>query len=278
MVLDFATAAFLNCLPAMEGNAVANIKAAADTCTVETYRLWFHFRIREGDGSVTYVVEAILYLGITSVGLAILYTYFLNVHSKGRILDLFRRVTCKEGLMFVPLDVEVSPAELEQALKNARRWRGRDGELRQVVVTDLAVDYTGLDDEEVGGTQTLTHLAVYTQKEGVRRTLFRHFLRLPDGAIVEVIGDELQYVVSPAVLVAVTELVHDTVGAGTPRIEPTSSAASKAPAANGRLGRLPPSPPQTARKTLGAPPSWQSGARRVSQVSLQTRNPTCGLC
>jgi len=44
----------------------------------------------------------------------------------------------------------------------------------------------------------------------------RHFLRLSDGAIVEVIGDELQYVVSPAVLVAVTELVHDTVGAGVP--------------------------------------------------------------
>ena len=41
-----------------------------------------------------------------------LYTYFLNIHGGGRILDLYRRISGKEGTLFLPLDVEISPQEL----------------------------------------------------------------------------------------------------------------------------------------------------------------------
>jgi len=53
------------------------------------------------------VVIVIVYSGMLGVGLVLLYTYFLNLHQGGRILDLYRRLTCKEGCLMIPLDVEV---------------------------------------------------------------------------------------------------------------------------------------------------------------------------
>ena len=61
----------------------------------------------------------------------------------------------------------------------------------QVVVTDLAVDYTALDGDELSGSHTLTHVGVYTHSAAAGRALHRHFLRLADGAIVEVPLDPL---------------------------------------------------------------------------------------
>jgi hypothetical protein len=61
----------------------------------------------------------------------------------------------------------------------------------QVVVTDLAVDYTALDSDALSGSHTLTHVGVYTHSAAAGRALHRHFLRLADGAIVEVPLDPL---------------------------------------------------------------------------------------
>lgn len=99
------------------------IKDAAERCTVESYRLWFHFRFNEGNGSIAGVIVVIIYSGLLAIKLVALYTYFLNLHCAGRILDLHRRLSCKEGTLFIPLDMELSPQELVSIITAARRCR-----------------------------------------------------------------------------------------------------------------------------------------------------------
>ena len=230
LAIDMATLSFQPCSPLWNKNGTivdgvqlppqavdgieqrAWLKEAAERCTVEAFRLWFHFRFNEGNGSIAPVIVVILYAGMLSVMLVVLYTYFLNVHLDGRILDLYRRVTCKEGTLFLPLDVELSPQELLQILSSARRWRGRDGGRRRLVVTDIEIAYTLPGGVGLGGGEVkrvLTHLALYTCPLHGATQLHRHFLRLHNGTIVEVIGDEVQYIVSPALLKHVEGIVSD---------------------------------------------------------------------
>lgn len=53
-------------------------------------------------------------------------------HNDGRMLDVFQRLTAKEGDYFVPQDLEVSIEELSYIVKKAEQWRGLDGTRRKV--------------------------------------------------------------------------------------------------------------------------------------------------
>lgn len=53
-------------------------------------------------------------------------------HNDGRMLDVFQRLTAKEGTYFIPQDLEVSIEELSYVVKKAEQWRGFDGERRKV--------------------------------------------------------------------------------------------------------------------------------------------------
>ncbi|EKX50942.1 hypothetical protein GUITHDRAFT_103523 [Guillardia theta CCMP2712] len=120
-IVDVASSAFSQCIP--NGFADSSLlsrqqlKALSDVCNSEIYRIWYHFRLREGDGSVAPVIIFIVYMGLTSIETVMYYTYILNFHEDGRILDLYRRLIAKEGTLFCPLDVEVSPAELMTILQ-----------------------------------------------------------------------------------------------------------------------------------------------------------------
>lgn len=48
------------------------------------------------------------------------------------MLDVFQRLTAKEGKYFLPQDQEVSIEELSYIVKKAEQWRGLDGERRKV--------------------------------------------------------------------------------------------------------------------------------------------------
>lgn len=48
------------------------------------------------------------------------------------MLDVFQRLTAKQGDYFVPQDLEVSIEELSYIVKKAEQWRGSDGERRKV--------------------------------------------------------------------------------------------------------------------------------------------------
>lgn len=48
------------------------------------------------------------------------------------MLDVFQRLTAKEGTYFLPQDLELSNQELDYIVKKAEQWRGFNGERRKV--------------------------------------------------------------------------------------------------------------------------------------------------
>lgn len=189
LIVDLATLSYRPCHPLWQQveppadniEARAWLKAAGERCTVEAYRLWFHFRFNEGDGSIAPVIIVIIYVGMLAIFAVTVYTYFLNIHGGGRILDLYRRLTCKEGTLFMPFDVEVSPQELLLVIQASRRWRGQDGGRRRLIVTDIEIEYLPENavmrdgeveegDSRAQGSivRVLTHLALYTCPRQVR--------------------------------------------------------------------------------------------------------------
>ena len=189
LIVDLATLSYMPChplweqaeLPADQFEERKWLKVAGERCTVDVYRLWYHFRFNEGDGSLAPVIVVIIYVGMLAIFAVTMYTYFLNIHGGGRILDLYRRLTCKEGTLFMPLDVELSPQELMLIIQASRRWRGQDGGRRRLIVTDIEIEYLPEDamrrDREGeegesgargGIVRVLTHLALYTCPMQVR--------------------------------------------------------------------------------------------------------------
>lgn len=55
-----------------------------------------------------------------------------RLHNDGRMLDVFQRLTAKEGVYFLPQDLELSNQELSYIVKKAEQWRGFNGERRKV--------------------------------------------------------------------------------------------------------------------------------------------------
>lgn len=56
-------------------------------------------------------------------------------HNNGRMLDVFQRLTAKEGTYFLPQDLELSNQELSYIVKKAEQWRGFNGERRKVSIS-----------------------------------------------------------------------------------------------------------------------------------------------
>lgn len=51
------------------------------------------------------------------------------------MLDVFQRLTAKEGTYFLPQDLELSNQELSYIVKKAEQWRGFNGERRKVSIS-----------------------------------------------------------------------------------------------------------------------------------------------
>lgn len=114
------------------------------------------------------------------------YGYFLFIHMNGRMLDVYRRLHSIRDSFFVPHDFEVSDAELQTICNGAKRYRGNSGEQRVTTVTE----YDFVDPLIPSATpDKTTHLAIFTLSLNGDRTLWRHFLQTPDGAIIEVTDD-----------------------------------------------------------------------------------------
>uniref|UniRef100_A0A8B9EX42 Uncharacterized protein n=1 Tax=Amazona collaria TaxID=241587 RepID=A0A8B9EX42_9PSIT len=148
------------------------------------------------------LITVMLYTIIFIISSTVLYLYFLRLHSEGWLLDVFQRLHGEEGTFFVPLDLEISSQELSYIMKRAEQWRGSNGERRMVAVSDyIWKDHASKpgvsscdrrhqdeipDSATISRGSTTVHISVYTVHLSGFQVLYRHFLRLPDGAIVEV--------------------------------------------------------------------------------------------
>ncbi|XP_033965046.1 uncharacterized protein ofcc1 [Pseudochaenichthys georgianus] len=172
-----------------------------DTPVGDAAKLYWHFFRVDQSGAAGVIITLFLYAVIFLLSVTILFINMLRCHNDGRMLDVFQRLTAKEGTYFLPQDLELSNQELSYIVKKAEQWRGFNGERRKVTV----YDYIWTAEDPLAGSavpndppregepppegETSTHVAVYTLYLSGQKQRYRHFLRQPDGAIVEVIGD-----------------------------------------------------------------------------------------
>ncbi|XP_058687092.1 uncharacterized protein LOC131575522 [Poecile atricapillus] len=150
--------------------------------------------LRAGESGVPgALITVMLYTILFMVSSTVLYLYFLRLHSEGWLLDVFQRIHGEEDTFFVPLDLEISSQELSYIMKRAEQWRGINGERRMdqpgVSSCDLQRQDHTPDAAASREGSTTAHICVYTVHLSGFQELYRHFLRLPDGAIIEAFGD-----------------------------------------------------------------------------------------
>uniref|UniRef100_A0A3B5ABF3 Orofacial cleft 1 candidate 1 n=1 Tax=Stegastes partitus TaxID=144197 RepID=A0A3B5ABF3_9TELE len=173
-----------------------------DAPVADAAKLYWHFYRVDRSGAAGVIITLFLYAVLFLLSITILSIYLLRFHNDGRMLDIFQRLTAKEGMYFLPQDLELSNQELSYVVKKAEQWRGFNGERRKVAVNDyiwtaedpLSDSETPCDERHREGAplpegETSTHVTVYTLYLSGLKQRYRHFLRHPDGAIVEVGGD-----------------------------------------------------------------------------------------
>ncbi|XP_050999191.1 uncharacterized protein LOC127186970, partial [Acomys russatus] len=149
-------------------------------------------------------ITVVLYTLLFVISSLILYLYCLRLHNDSWILDAFQRIHSEETKFFMPYDLEISNQELSHIVKRSEQWRGINGERRKVAVhnyicksRDTKSSVSSCDPHHqdelsasaVGPGGVISHISIYTAYFSGFRELHRHFLRLPDGAIIEVFGD-----------------------------------------------------------------------------------------
>ncbi|CAJ1082412.1 uncharacterized protein ofcc1 [Xyrichtys novacula] len=176
---------------------LGRLSYSPDTPVGDAAKLYWHFYRVDQSGAAGVIITLFLYAVLSLLSTTILYIYLLRFHNNGRMLDVFQRLTAKEGTYFLPEDLELSNQELSYIVKKAEQWRGFNGERRKVAVYDYiwtaedpsAGSETPREGEPLPEGETSTHVAIFTLYLSGRKQTYRRFLRQPDGAITEVIGD-----------------------------------------------------------------------------------------
>uniref|UniRef100_A0A8C3H9L1 Uncharacterized protein n=1 Tax=Chrysemys picta bellii TaxID=8478 RepID=A0A8C3H9L1_CHRPI len=157
----------------------------AEKPIADAAKLYWLFSRTEQSGIPGALITMMLYTILFIISSTVLSLYFLS----------------DEGTFFVPLDLEISNQELSYIMKKAEQWRGINGERRKVAVYDyIWKDNTSksgvssydlqhqdeISECEAHSGEITVHVSIYTVHLSGFQDLYRQFLRLPDGAIVEV--------------------------------------------------------------------------------------------
>ncbi|XP_034615450.1 orofacial cleft 1 candidate gene 1 protein [Trachemys scripta elegans] len=172
----------------------------AEKPIADAAKLYWLFSRTEQSGIPGALITMMLYTILFIISSTVLSLYFLRLHNEGWLLDVFKRTHSDEGTFFIPLDLEISNQELSYIMKKAEQWRGINGERRKVAVYDyIWKDNTSksgvssydlqhqdeISECEAHSGEITVHVSIYTVHLSGFQDLYRQFLRLPDGAIVE---------------------------------------------------------------------------------------------
>eukprot|EP00050_Salpingoeca_kvevrii_P003599 m.228450 g.228450 ORF g.228450 m.228450 type:complete len:1127 (+) comp10856_c0_seq18:6377-9757(+) len=157
----------------------------------DAFKLYWHFDRIDDTGLPGIFLTLFLYAVLMTLAAALFYIYLVRWHMQGKMLDVYQRLTGEEENFFMPYDQELSIKELSYVVHKAEQWRGAHGERRKTAVYDYCWEEEVYPDNSPASIdkETTTHISIHTLHLDGTRELYRHFLRLPDGAIIEVFGD-----------------------------------------------------------------------------------------
>ena len=174
---------------------------SACTCMEAEFMLLYQRTYHdEGSGLSGILITCILYLGAMVLSSLIFYFYVVYIHKKGRVLDVWRRMTGNEEEFFVPHDFEISFAELSSICRRAQKWSNNEGNIRTVTVSRNSVHSSKLSEKDISALSkkgsssrnldefaiSSAYYAIYELAMDGSRSLYRHFLRNQDGTILEI--------------------------------------------------------------------------------------------
>ncbi|XP_046869986.1 uncharacterized protein LOC124462461 isoform X3 [Hypomesus transpacificus] len=117
---------------------LGNLAYSPNTPVGDAAKLYWHFYRTNQSGAAGVIITLLLYTVLSLLSSTILLLYLLRLHNDGRMLDLFQRLTAKEGTYFLPHDLELSNQELSYIVKKAEQWRGSNGERRKGCLDESA--------------------------------------------------------------------------------------------------------------------------------------------
>ncbi|CAI9168934.1 unnamed protein product, partial [Rangifer tarandus platyrhynchus] len=195
---------------------LGRLRQSGETLVADAVKLYWMFERTMQSGMLGVMLTVLLYVLLFIISSLILYVYCLRLHNDSWILDTFQRIHSEESKFFIPYDLEISNQELSYIIKRSEQWRGLNGERRKVAVYDYIWKKHGVQSSisscdlqqhneisvtALGPGDITSHVAVYTVYPSGFQELYRHFLRLPSGAIVEVFGDIGGLTIIPSELV-----------------------------------------------------------------------------
>jgi hypothetical protein len=148
---------------------------------LDPFRLYNYFQTAENNGVVGILLTTFIYAGLIGFCSFVFYNYFLLLHMNGCLLDIFTRLNAPETHFFIPHDGEVSKRYLEWVCYKAKNYRSLNGDSRKVTV----ISYDMLEEFNSYLSMSAMHVIIYTVGNDRSRSVYRQFLRLPDGAIIE---------------------------------------------------------------------------------------------
>jgi hypothetical protein len=149
------------------------------------FKLYNMYLRDEGSGLIGIALNTVILVGFFLISSIVFYFYLIRLHMNGRVMDVHYRLTGKDGDFYLPEDMEMSLASLSAIIEKSKLWHDSTGATMKIAVTKFAVqDLLAKDSEEE---QAVTyHVALVKQNVKGERELHRHFIRTPDGTIVEV--------------------------------------------------------------------------------------------
>eukprot|EP01067_Filipodium_phascolosomae_P005693 Filipodium_phascolosomae@DN3781_c0_g1_i1.p1 len=155
--------------------------------TGDAFKLYHYFVRTEGEGNgvIGIILTIILFVILMVIAAFIYYNYLVELHMNGRLMDVYHRLTAEPHHLFIPYDMEISNRQVRWICNKARTWEGITGEARKLYYTEFKVE----DSKDTKFEQKTVYISVYTVHKDQSRSLYRHFVRFPEGAICEVPPD-----------------------------------------------------------------------------------------
>ena len=100
----------------------------------------------------------------------------------GRLVDVYTRITGPNNIFFVPYDSEVSEKYLKWVCSKAHVYKNLAKETRKIAVKE----YVNTDANDPSFEEITTHILIYNVNKHKERTIYRQFIKLPNGSICEV--------------------------------------------------------------------------------------------
>jgi hypothetical protein len=161
--------------------------------TGDAFKLYWFFQRTSGSGTAGVVLLVFLYLFFMTVAAWLWLSYLWKWHLGGVAHDLLRRISGLASALDtrVPWDAEIAQTEISDAVAAANRWRGPLAERRVTAVVHYSssIKSSGatLDTSSPAITSHVSIHTLYHDPATGRHQpqLYRHFLRLPFGACLE---------------------------------------------------------------------------------------------